>query len=126
MSFWDVVWFIIISFAFVAYLMMLFSILTDLFRDHDLSGFAKAIWLVGLLFVPFFSALVYVIVRGRGMADRTMTSQVAAQKQQEAYIKQVASSASPADQIAQASAMLDKGTISQSEFDALKAKALAV
>jgi hypothetical protein len=126
MSFWDVVWFIIISFAFVAYLMMLFSILTDLFRDHDLSGFAKAIWLVGLLFLPFFSALVYVIVRGRGMADRTMTSQVAAQKQQEAYIKQVASSASPADQIAQASAMLDKGTISQSEFDALKAKALAV
>jgi hypothetical protein len=126
MSFWDVVWFIIISFAFVAYLMMLFSILTDLFRDRDLSGFAKAIWLIGLLFLPFLSALVYVIVRGRGMADRTMASHVAAQKQQEEYIKQVASSASPADQIAQASAMLDKGTISQSEFDALKAKALAV
>jgi hypothetical protein len=126
MSFWDVVWFIIISFAFVAYLMMLFSILTDLFRDKDLSGFAKAIWLIGLLFLPFLSALVYVIVRGRGMADRTMASHVAAQEQQEAYIKQVASSASPTDQIAQASAMLDKGTISQSEFDALKAKALAV
>ena len=126
MSFWDVVWFIIISFAFVAYLMMLFSILTDLFRDRDLSGFAKAIWLVGLLFLPFLSALIYVIVRGRGMADRTMASHVAAQEQQEAYIKQVASSASPTDQIAQASAMLEKGTISQSEVDALKAKALAV
>ncbi|NIK59288.1 SHOCT domain-containing protein [Kribbella shirazensis] len=126
MSFWDIVWFIIISFAFVAYLMMLFSILRDLFSDRDLSGFAKAIWLVGLLFLPFLSAMVYVIARGRGMADRTMASHVAAQEQQEAYIKQVASSASPTDQIAQASAMLDKGTISQSEFEALKAKALAV
>ena len=126
MSFWDVVWFIVITFAFTAYLMMLFSIVADLFRDPETSGPVKAIWLLALLILPLLTALVYVIVRGSGMARRTVSSQVAAQKQQEAYIKEVASSASPTDQIAQASAMLDKGTISQSEFDTLKAKALAV
>jgi hypothetical protein len=126
MTFWDVVWFILISFAFVAYLMMLFSILTDLFRDRDTSGVAKAIWLVALLFLPFLSALVYVIVRGRGMAERSASTYQAAQRQQEAYIKEVAGSAAPADQIARARAMLDEGTISQAEFDTLKAKALAV
>jgi hypothetical protein len=126
MSFWDIVWFIIITFAFTAYLMMLFRIVADLFRDPEASGLAKAAWLVALLFLPLLTALVYVIVRGRGMADRAVNDQVAAQKQQEAYIKQVAGPASPTDQIAQASAMLDKGTISQSEFETLKAKALAV
>jgi hypothetical protein len=126
MSFWDVVWFIVIAFAFTAYLMMLFSIVGDLFRDSETSGFVKAIWLLALLFIPFLSALLYVIVRGHGMAQRTVTSRAAAQKEQEAYIKQVAASATPTDQIAQASALLDNGTISQSEFDALKAKALAV
>jgi hypothetical protein len=126
MSFWDVVWYIMITFAFVAYLMMLFGIVTDLFRDRDTSGFAKAIWLLALLFLPFVSALVYVIVRGRGMAERSATSYQAAQQQQEAYIKEVASTATPTDQIAKARAMLDDGTISQSEFDSLKAKVLVV
>jgi hypothetical protein len=115
-----------ITFAFVAYLMMLFVIVTDLFRDRDTSGFAKAIWLLALLFLPFVSALVYVIVRGRGMAERSATSYQAAQQQQEAYIKEVATTATPADQIAKARAMLDDGTISQSEFDTLKAKVLVV
>jgi ABC-type multidrug transport system fused ATPase/permease subunit len=125
MSFWDIVWFIIISFAFVAYLMMLFSIITDLFRDSATSGWLKAIWLVALLIFPFLTALIYVIARGKGMAERTATGRAAAQRQQEDYIKQVAGSASPTDQIAEASALLDKGKISQAEFDALKAKALA-
>jgi type VI protein secretion system component VasK len=124
MSFWDVVWFIIITFAFVAYLMMLFSIVMDLFRDRDTSGIAKAIWLLALLFLPFITALVYVIVRGRGMAERSASSYEAAQKQQEAYIKDVAATATPADQIAKARTMLAEGTISQSEFDTLKAKVL--
>jgi hypothetical protein len=124
MSFWDVVWFIIISYAFVAYMMMLFSIVMDLFRDRDTSGFAKAIWLLALLFLPFLSALVYVIVRGKGMAERSASSYQAAQKQQETYIKEVAATATPADQIAKARTMLDEGTISQSEFDTLKSKVL--
>ena len=126
MSFWDVVWYIMITFAFVAYLMMLFAIVTDLFRDRDTSGFAKAIWLVALLFLPFVSALVYVIVRGKGMAARSARGYEAAEKQQEAYIKEVAATASPADQIAKARVMLDEGTISRAEFDTLKAKVLVV
>src|SRR4051794_26383747 len=125
MSFWDILWFIIITYAFFAYLMMLFWVVRDIFRDHDLSGFAKALWLVVLLFVPFLSLLVYLIVRGKGMAERSAAGQQAAQREQEAYIKNVAGTTTPADQIAQARTMLGAGTISQTEFDRLKAKALA-
>ena len=124
-SFLDFLWLIIISFAFVAYLMMLFSIITDLFRDKATSGWVKAIWLLALLFLPFLTALIYVIVRGRGMAERQAAGRADLQRQQEDYIKQVAASASPTDQIAQASSLLENGKISQAEFDALKAKALA-
>jgi phospholipase D-like protein len=125
MSFWDVVWFIVISFAFIAYLMMLFSILADIFRDPDTSGGAKALWLLCLFFLPFLTALVYVILRGNAMAERSMASARAARKQEEDYIRGIAGSATPADQISRAKAMLDDGTISPSEFDLLKAKALA-
>jgi hypothetical protein len=124
MSFWDVVWFIFISFAFVAYLMVMFSILTDLFRDRETSGIAKAVWVVALIFLPFLTSLVYLIVRGRGMAERGARSAELARQQQDAYIRQVAGQTTPADQIAQARAMLDAGAISQSEYDALKTKAL--
>ena len=125
MSFWDVVWFIVISFAFVAYLMVMFSILTDLFRDRDTNGWVKAVWILCLIFLPFATALVYLIVRGRGMADRQMRDATEMKKQQDAYIRDVAAQASPADQIAQAQKMLDAGSISQPEFDRLKEKALA-
>lgn len=124
MSFWDIVWFIVISFAFVAYLMVLFSILTDLFRDRDTNGWVKAAWIVCLIFLPFATALVYLIVRGRGMADRQMRDASEMKKQQDAYIREVAAQASPADQIAQARKMLDAGVISQPEYERLKEKAL--
>ena len=124
MSFWDVVWFIFISFAFVAYLMVMFSILSDLFRDRDTSGIAKAVWIVALIFLPFLTSLIYLIVRGRGMAERAAHSAELAKQQQDAYIRQVAGKATPVDQIAQAKAMLDSGAISQQEYDALKSKAL--
>jgi hypothetical protein len=124
MSFWDVVWFIFISFAFVAYLMVMFSILSDLFRDRETSGIAKALWVVALIFLPFLTSLVYLIVRGRGMAERGARSAELAKQQQDAYIRQVAGRTTPADQIAQARAMLDAGAISQSEYDTLKEKAL--
>lgn len=125
MSFWDVVWFIVISFAFVAYLMVLFSILGDLFRDRDTNGWVKAVWIICLIFLPFATALVYLIVRGRGMADRQMQSASEMKQQQDAYIRDVAAKASPADQIAQAQKMLNDGAISQPEFERLKEKALA-
>jgi hypothetical protein len=125
MSFWDVVWFIIISFAFVAYLMVMFSILTDLFRDRETGGFAKAVWVIALIFLPFLTALVYLIARGHGMADRSAQEAKTLQKQQEAYIRDVAGKTNPVDQVAQARKMLDAGEISQSEYERLKEKALA-
>ncbi|MFC5264739.1 SHOCT domain-containing protein [Kribbella qitaiheensis] len=126
MSFWDIIWFIIVSFAFIAYLMVLFNILTDLFRDRDVSGWVKAIWVICLIIFPFLTALVYLIARGRGMAERQAAAWGSARAAQDEYIKSVAgSSASPTAQIAQAQELLTAGTISQAEFDTLKAKALA-
>jgi uncharacterized membrane protein len=125
MSFWDVIWFIIVSFAFVAYLMVLFQIITDLFRDKGLAGWAKAVWMVCLIFLPFLTAIVYLIARGRGMAERQATAYQEMKSAQDSYIKSVAASSSPAEQIAKAGELLDAGTITQAEFDALKAKALA-
>jgi hypothetical protein len=125
MSFWEIVWFIIITFAFVAYLMVLFHILTDLFRDRETSGFLKAIWIIALIFLPLLTSLIYLIVRGRGMAERSMKEAERLRQQQDAYIRDVAGKSSPVDQIAQARSMLDAGTISQTEYDQLKAKALA-
>ena len=125
MSFWDIVWFIVITFAFMAYLMVMFSIITDLFRDDTSSGFAKAIWFVALIFIPFLTACIYLIAKGGGMADRQMRDRQQMMSQQEAYIREVASSATPADQVAQAKAMLDSGAITEAEYVRLKEKALA-
>jgi hypothetical protein len=126
MSFWDVVWFIFISFAFVAYLMVLFSILGDLFRDRGTSGGMKALWIVALVFLPLLTSLIYLIARGGGMADRSAQAAERQRVQQEAYIRDVAQtpSSSATDQITQAKALLDAGVISQAEYDTLKQKAL--
>jgi biopolymer transport protein ExbB/TolQ len=124
MSFWDVVWFILISFAFMAYLMVMFWILTDLFRDRETSGFVKAVWIVVLIFLPLLTSLIYLVSRGRGMAERSASATAEVKRQQDAYIREVATKPSPADQIAQARQMLDAGVISQSEYDRLKEKAL--
>lgn len=126
MSFWDVVWFIVISFAFIAYLMVMFSIIADLFRDRDTSGVVKAVWIIGLIIFPFLVALIYLIVKGNGMAERSARSADTMRQQQDEYIKSVAGQqqASPAEQIEKARSMLDAGTISQAEFEQLKAKAL--
>lgn len=124
MSFWEVLWLIFISFAFVAYLMVMFLILSDLFRDRDTSGLAKAAWVIGLVFLPLLTALVYLIARGGGMAQRAMHNAAVARQQQDAYVREVAGKTTPSDQIAQARALFDAGVISQSEYDALKTKAL--
>jgi SNF family Na+-dependent transporter len=125
MSFWDVVWFIVISFAFIAYLMVMFSIIADLFRDRDTSGVVKAVWIIGLIVFPFLVALIYLIVKGNGMAERSARSAESMRRQQDDYIKSVAGhQASPAEQIEKAREMLEAGTISQAEFEQLKAKAL--
>ncbi|SDC59325.1 SHOCT domain-containing protein [Rhodococcus tukisamuensis] len=125
MSFWDIIWYIIVCFAFIAYLMLLFSIIGDLFRTEGTSGWVKALWIVFLIFVPFITALIYLIVNGDAMTKRSVRAAQHMKDQQDAYIKQVASGKSPAEHIADAKALLDSGTITETEFQALKAKALA-
>jgi len=124
MSFWDIIWFIIVSFAFVAYLMVMFSIIADLFRDQSTGGFAKAVWIVALIFLPLVTSLVYLIARGRGMAERSVRTAQANQEATAAYVREVAASASPADEIAKGKGLLDAGAISEQEFSALKQRVL--
>lgn len=124
-SFWSFFWLLVWSFLFVAYLMVLFQILTDLFRDHELNGWLKALWVILLIFIPLLSALIYLIARGRGMAERQMAAVKGAKADTDAYIKSVATQASPADQIASAKQLLDSGAITPEEFERLKAKALS-
>ncbi len=125
MSFWDIIWFIIVSFAFIAYLMVLFNILFDIFRDHSMGGGAKAIWVICLVLFPLITAVVYIIVRGPSMASRHAAEVSQVKAQQDAYIKTVAGSSSPATEIAQAKQLLDSGAITQAEFDSLKARVLS-
>jgi len=123
-NFWDLLWLMFSAFMFVAYLFVMFQVVTDLFRDSELGGFAKALWIVGLILLPFLTALVYVIARGSGMARRQQAAVQRSQSEAESYIRQLAGK-SPADQIADAKRLLDAGTISADEFARLKAKALA-
>jgi hypothetical protein len=118
---WLMVWW----FLFFAYLIILFQIISDLFRDRALGGFAKALWIIGLIIIPYLIALIYVIARGRGMAERRARDTYEAKVQTDEYIRTVASGPSPATQISTAKTLLDQGTINQAEFDALKARALA-
>ncbi len=124
MSFWDIIWFIIVSYVFIAYLMLLFRIIGDVMRDHSLSGLAKALWMITLICVPFVTALVYLITRGAGMAERQGAEVADSLSRQQAYIRSVAGG-SPAAEIASAKDMLDWGSIDAAEFDAIKTKALA-
>jgi hypothetical protein len=122
--FWSMLWFF---FLFI-WIVILFHILTDLFRDNTLSGGMKTLWVLFLVFLPFLAVFIYVISRGKGMAERAAARQQQSQEQFEGYVRSVAASdgaATPADQIAQAKQLLDAGTIDQAEFDRLKAKALA-
>jgi divalent metal cation (Fe/Co/Zn/Cd) transporter len=125
-SFWDFFWFIISFFLLMAYLVVLFQILTDLFRDRDTSGAMKAVWVFFLIILPLLTSLVYLFARGQGMAERNIAAVKSAQASQEDYIRSVSgTAASPTEEIHRAKALLDSGAISQAEFDALKAKALA-
>jgi len=123
-SFWNAVWLVFISFMFIAYLMVLFSILVDLFSDHEVGGFVKAIWVVALLLFPLLTALVYLIVRGGGMAKRTAARQATAQAEVNSYIRDVAG-AGAASELARAAELHENGKISDEEFAALKTKIMA-
>ena len=124
-SFWGVLWYTILIFAFIAYLIVLFMILTDLFRDHKLNAGWKVVWIIFLVIFPYLTAFVYIVARGSGMTERSRAAAVAAQRAQEEYIQQTAGQTSPAHQIQTAKSLLDAGVISQEEYETLKAKALA-
>ena len=116
-------------FVFVAWFMCLFWIFGDLFRSKDLGGGAKTLWVLFIIILPFLGMFIYLIARGSGMTERALAAQAEAQKRQDAYIKSVATSSgskgSVADEIASAKALLDSGAINASEYEQLKAKALA-
>ncbi|GAA2754259.1 SHOCT domain-containing protein [Amnibacterium kyonggiense] len=122
-GFWNVIWFFVWGFVFVAYLFALFSVIVDLFRDRAMRGWAKALWIVGLVFIPFLTVLAYVIARGDSMAVRSAKEQRSAQAAAETFIRDVAGT-SPAEEIRTAKALLDAGTITPEEFETLKTRAL--
>jgi hypothetical protein len=111
-------------FFFVIWIWILITILTDLFRDHELSGWAKAAWVLFLVFIPFLAALVYLIARGAGMRDRTIKAQAEAKQHMDAYIREQAGS-SPADELHKLNDLKEKGAISSEEFEKAKARLLA-
>jgi ABC-type multidrug transport system fused ATPase/permease subunit len=123
-NFWDLVWLMLSTFFFIAYLIIMFQIVVDLFRDSELGGGSKVLWIIGLIFIPVLTAIIYIIARGKSMSARQQASMQRAKADTETYIREVAGK-SPAQHIAEAKALLDAGTINPAEFDALKAKALA-
>ena len=123
-TFLTFLWSLIVIFFMVIFFILLFHVIGDLFSRHDASGWKKAAWVIFLIVFPFLGLFVYYIANSDGMAQRQMARMQAAQSDMDSYIKSVASSGDPTEQIAKAKALLDAGTISQAEFDQLKAKAL--
>src|SRR5215475_12429334 len=107
-------------FFFVSWILI--TILTDLFRDHELSGWAKAVWVLFLVFIPFLTALVYLIARGQGMRDRTIKAQAEAKQHFDSYVREQAHAGSPADELHKLNDLKEKGALSADEFEKAKAK----
>jgi hypothetical protein len=125
-SFLDALLWMFMFFIWIAYIFIWIRCVMDMFGDHTLGGFAKFLWAVFFIFFGPITTLVYLIARGKSMNERQMAAMADAQAQQERYIQNVAAKTkSPAEQIADAKGLLDSGAITQQEFDAIKAKALA-
>jgi hypothetical protein len=123
--FLDVMWTMVIFFIWIAWFMLLFRIIGDVFRRHDIGGGMKVLWLVFVILLPFLGVFVYLIAESNGMAQRDLERAQASKEQFDAYVRDTASSGGPAAEIDKAKSLLDSGAISQSEFDVLKQKALA-
>jgi hypothetical protein len=124
-TFGQVMWSMFVFFGWILFFWMLFTVLGDLFRRQDIGGWAKAGWCVFMIVLPFLGIFVYLIAEGKGMGERSVRGAQQAQAQTDGYVRSVASSGSAAQQIADAKALLDGGTITAAEFEQLKAKALA-
>ena len=123
--FLDVFWTMLVFFVWVAWFMLLFRVIGDIFRRHDASGFAKVLWLIFVIVLPFLGVFVYLIANNKGMAERNIARAQAQQQQFDAYVQSAAGSGGAATEIDKAKQLLDSGAISQSEFDVIKQKALA-
>lgn len=123
-NFGEALWLALEIFFFVIWIWILITILSDLFRDHEMSGWGKAAWVLFLVIVPFITALVYLIARGQGMRERAIKAQADARHHMDAYIREQAHS-SPADELHKLNELKEKGAISGEEFDRAKAKLLA-
>ena len=124
-DFGEILWTTIVIFFMIAYLMILFRVIFDIFRNHEMSGGMKAVWLIALLFLPVLTLFVYVIVHGKDMASRDIAQQQAAEADFKQYVQKAAADSGPAAEIAKAKELLDNGSISQDEFETLKRKALS-
>ena len=119
--FLDILWTMVIFFAWVIWFTLLFRIFGDIFRSDDMSGWAKAFWTLFVVILPLLGVLVYVIARGKGMAERDLSQYQAAEAATQQYIKEAAGTSSPADEIAKLAALRDNGVLSNEEFEAQKA-----
>ena len=122
--FFHILWSMIIFFAWVIFIWIAITVLIDVFRRRDLSGWAKAAWTVFVIILPFLGVLIYLIANHDGMTERRVREAQASQAQFDDYVRQTAGSGGAASEIARAKQLLDNGTITQAEFDAIKAKAL--
>jgi hypothetical protein len=118
--FWTMLWF----FLFFAWIWVLISILTDIFRSDDMGGLGKAFWVIFVIVLPMLGVLIYVIARGSGMAERTMAHAAAQEQAAQKYIKQVAAGGSSADELAKLAELRNAGVLTEEEFAAQKAKLL--
>ena len=124
-TFGDVMWTMFVFFAWILFFWMLFGVFGDLFGRHDISGWAKAGWCAFVILLPFLGIFVYLISQGKGMGERAQQRAQSQQTQVDDYVRSVASSGSPTEEIAKGKELLESGAITQAEFDQLKAKALA-
>ena len=124
-DFGEILWTTIVIFFMIAYLMILFRVIFDIFRNHEMSGGMKAVWLIALLFLPVLTLFIYVIVHGKDMAGRDIAQHEAAEAEFKQYVQKAAADSGPAAEIAKAKELLDNGSISQEEFETLKRKALS-
>ena len=123
--FLDILWTLLIFFAWVIWFWLLISIFTDLFRRHDISGWAKAGWAIFVIVLPYLGVFIYMITQSQGIAERSQRESEAARAQVDDYVRTVAAQSDPAEQIAKGKQLLDSGAINQSEFERIKQKALA-
>ena len=123
--FLDVLWTMLVFFIWIAWFMILFRVLIDIFRRHDIGGGSKVLWIIFVILLPFLGVFVYIITQSHHMAERDMKQAAAAQAQFDEHVKSVAGSGGPAAEIEKANALLSSGAITQAEFDEIKRKALA-